>query len=264
MNNNFGLGTTNFLYPASLNNKAIVYLQHGREHEAIELLEIGLAYLRDQFHTSSTGTLSTSGSSTLEDKMIHCESSTRKNEMEEVLQGVDKPCDPVVWVTGVPLPMETCVERVTGFIEMYDRALLIDAYSNIQQQQHRPKLQEVISAILLYNLGLMHHIRGLHPHGGCVSDKFLADAYHLYEISLSILERNDAADVDPLLYLALLNNMAHIATGLSLTNKLYDELDAMRSIIQRESDFVKDEDLQIFCVNAMCFSSTLVHIAPAA
>jgi hypothetical protein len=195
--------------------------------------------------------------------MFPCKSSSRQGNdiKEEHFQGVEnKPCNPVIWVNGVPVPMEKWVDRVAGFIELYDRALLIHTCNFHHGQQH----PEVVSTILLYNLGLVHHIRGLHYCGGFVTNKFLKDAYCLYEISFCILKRNNAANVDPLLYLALLNNMAHIATGLSLTDRLYDELDAMCSIIQCESDFLEDEDLAIFCVNAMCGSSMIARVAPAA
>jgi hypothetical protein len=227
------------LCPFSLNNKAIAFLQTGRECAAMECFELGLATLRDQF-LASDGNLSAGLTS---------------KDIPRPFRDIDEDdlsYDQRIWVRGVAVPAPRCVNHEPGVVVMYDRALFVQCH-------HFHAKPEVLSAIILFNMGLMHHIRGSHG-----VTKFLEDAYHLYQISLCILDRNDAFDVDPLLYLALRNNMAHISSSLSMAEKMLEELCALQDTIASECDYVDEEDLQIFYVNVLCGLSAIPTVAPAA
>jgi hypothetical protein len=150
---------------------------------------------------------------------------------------------------------------------IYDRALNV---SNSNQND------EVISATILYNMGLLHHLKGL-DQGKC---EYVNKALRLYQTALIILARCDnflSASICQsinLLRLALLNNSAQIHLHLFQREGLDESLYYIRFILDNASITVlssRDENQEdeyncysFFLINAMICSGDLLNIAPAA
>jgi hypothetical protein len=190
----------------------------------MELLQLGLAVLRDHF-------LSDQGTCCLDN-----------HEATEHLDPIKQK-----FVRGIPLQLQ-CNEE---FLSFYDRALYVENAHCLQL--------EVLSSIILYNMGLMHHIRGL---SNGQSD-FLDQAYRLYRISADVLEKNESVEVNPLLLLALFNNMAHIAATLLRAGEMQSSLQNVKSVLFNDGYCIDEEDFEIFQSNTLCYTAEFTG-APAA
>jgi hypothetical protein len=188
------------------------------------LLENGLADLRDQFLSKRNHSVQSSDSI--------------KKSTPTVLSGI---------------PVFPRYDK--GLLAIYDRALIFDdSFTN-----DRPPPQ-VVSAVIIYNMGLMHHIQGVH----LGLSKFFSRAYQFYQISLDVLEKDGLHDkVDPLISLALFNNMAHAADYLFRADDMRNAFESMRSILTTDGDCLDDQDYDIFYINSIC-SPTIPNLAPAA
>jgi hypothetical protein len=235
---NFLVSVDNYASPTLLNNCAVAYLQAGRLDGAMKLLSIGLTKLRDQF-------LSVRKTISFVDEVIE--------DLLQVRRGTSRKEDdsPTTIVSGV----QVFVHVDTGLLDLYNRALLI-----VQSQWDEQP--DVLCAVILFNMGLVHHGWGLtHP---SLTNKFLSSAHQLYQSGLDILQRYSIDAIDPLLRLALLNNKAHIEAGLLQADEMHDDLKAMETIlVDREVALLDAEDNAIFHVNLICNSDTFAP-APAA
>jgi hypothetical protein len=219
---------TDFSCPASINNCAVSCLKVGRADKAMEFLQLGLAILRKQFLSKEAP--------------LRRYTDTSQDTCQD-----GQPCISTCFLSGARLflPRDACI------LELYDRALIIDS-TDIRQP-------EVLSAVILYNMGFMHQTHGL-THG---NTELLARAHRFYQISLDVLEKNDIIEVDPLLYLALFNNAAHIGASLCQVETMRQCIEAVRNIMETDGDLIDEEDYEFFYTNTICCAPAAT-LAPAA
>jgi hypothetical protein len=141
---------------------------------------------------------------------------------------------------------------------MYNRALVLsddqDDYSLMGTCQHRT------SAIILYNLALVHHNIGIHFGVSAA----LPHALRLYEMSLETIDQGaNLVDVQRLL-LAILNNMVNIHAHLFNFENTQKWLNKLRVVLAASSyAMAMDEDYVFFFLNAL-FQGKVLVFAPAA
>lgn len=141
---------------------------------------------------------------------------------------------------------------------MYNRALVLsteqDDFSLMVTHQHRT------SAIILYNLALVHHNIGIHFGISAA----LPHAVRLYEMALETIDQGaNLVDVQKLL-LAILNNMGNIYTHLFQYEDTQRWLNNLRVVLAASSSaMIIDEDYVFFFLNAL-FQGKELCFAPAA
>jgi hypothetical protein len=193
----------------------------------MEVLQIGLATLRDHF---------------LSNRRIGC------LHHEATTEHLDPTRQTMI--RGIPLQVQ-CSEEL---LRLYDRAFCFVESANCCLPL------EVFTAIILYNMGLMHHIRGL-THG---QSHFLDQAYRFYQISADVLDKkNESVRVNPLFLLALFNNMAHIAATLLRADEMQSSLRTVQSVLVNDGYCIDEEDFEIFRNNTICYTAEFTT-APAA
>ena len=141
---------------------------------------------------------------------------------------------------------------------MYNRALVLsrdqDDYSLLVKYRHRT------SAILLYNLALVHHNIGIHLGLSAA----LPHALRLYDMALETIDKGaNFLDVQKLL-LAILNNMGNIHTHLFHFEHTRQCLNSLRVVLSASSSLMEmDDDYVFFFLNAL-FQGKELNFAPAA
>jgi hypothetical protein len=233
----------------NLNNSAVVLLQMDRPSEAMGAWRQAASALQE-----TSGTSSIKNSSSLGSDPIYC-------------QGNSPLILPVMIYrtqTPTPYPRDDSLREY-----IYDQALTI---SNSSQND------EVISATILYNVALLHHLKGI-DQGKCV---YLNKALRLYQTALVILARCDDDSLSTssirhgitLLWLALLNNSAQIHLHLFQPECLDESLCYIRfilndaSIINAASSSRDDNEEGDYNYYSFFFLNTMIcsgfNIAPAA
>ena len=178
--------------------------------------------------------------------MMDCEVDTVvKEKASRCLNQVEKAC-------SVPSSPGTA-------FSMYNRALVLsrdqDDYSLVVKYRHRT------SAIILYNLALVHHNIGVHLGVSAA----LPHALQLYEMAQSEIDRGaNFVDVQKLL-LALYNNMSNIHTHLFHFDNASRCLSSLRVVLAASSNstMAMDDDYLFFFLNAL-FQGKELNFAPAA
>jgi tetratricopeptide (TPR) repeat protein len=143
---------------------------------------------------------------------------------------------------------------------MYNRALVLSRdqvdYDLLVQYQHRT------SAIILYNLALVHHNIGVHLGFSAA----LPHALRLYEMAQETIDHrasNVNTDVQKLI-LALLNNRGNIHTHLFHFESANQCLSSLRVVLAASSSVMAmDDDYIFFFLNAL-FQGKELCFAPAA
>lgn len=141
---------------------------------------------------------------------------------------------------------------------MYNRALVLsedqDDCALLVTYQHRT------SAIILYNLALVHHNIGVHLGVSAA----LPHALKLYEMAMETVDRGASfVDVQKLL-LALLNNMGNIHTHLFHFEHTERCLNSLRVVLAASAQTsTMDDDYVFFFLNAL-FQGKELCFAPAA
>lgn len=237
---------------SSLNNSAIMYLQAGKSHEAMELLQIALSKLRDQFMESEES-----------DWDEHCESDEPTQESNDGTDDQRMKCDQesaegpskaLNVFSSIPVWMP----QDTSFLIFYDRALLVDTNTPCHDS-------ELLSAVILFNMALLHHSRGV---SYCKTDS-LELASRLYRIALDILQKEVDLGANYLLLMAIYNNMAHIDSHLFRVEEMKKSLEEIRTIlmsdvIDSDDASLDEDDYAIFFMNSMFGSEKELAVAPAA
>ena len=255
------------------NNRAIARLQAGYTKEALEILRNSLEELKQQFSSCSDedvpsltispgpcipvptspqplDNVSNASDPSTSVSRVQFEEDVSMEDASPGKQGV-----PVVQ----PVPILHDLLSRQEFpgsetvITPYEKALILSA-----DEQSR----ETVSAVVLYNMALINHNRGIQR--GRAS--LLKKALRLYRMSLEILFKSDfhSQDVN-LLLLALFNNAAQIyAQRYDLAEMGYC-LRCMREVLATEPDGPASEDkLSTFFMNTMFYPGEEITMAPAA
>jgi len=159
-------------------------------------------------------------------------------------------------------------------LHLFDRALTISDNDRNRRNGDDDAVYDeidnaVTTAIVMYNMGLVHHGRGM-SRG---KSKYLAKAAQLYQMSLHMIQQamdgqqqENMPEVS-LLLLANLNNLAQIHSNWCRTDKTKLFLDGMRTVLTECSyeDFVGEEDYILFYMNILQETNVFAFAtAPAA
>jgi hypothetical protein len=231
---------------AEINNSAVTCIQAGRTQEAMEILQIALSDLRDQF----VATQDPVGKDSPQEPVAHDDHDQHMDinvEQEEF----SKPSDSIYVFSGQPVALQEDVSLLT----LYDRALLVDTIYPCQDK-------EILSAVILFNMALLHHFRGLEEG----KTEFLHSANRFYHFALSILQKPKTLKPNYLLLMALFNNMAHVDSHLFRMKEMKVSLKRMRTILTAYDDDVplEDADYAIFFINAVFGEEKEFTVAAAA
>jgi hypothetical protein len=162
-------------------------------------------------------------------------------EEESLLQSVETSC------------FDTIVPSDCNFLCIYKNAIAIaPEATNI----------EVVSATVMYNLGLVNHGRGLQRS----NSKLIKRACKLYRIALSVLMQSSLPCIGlAILSMALLNNLAHIYSYSYEMSSMNECLRCLRNTLdyveQAEGD---NEAYSVFLVNSICADKIAICAAAAA
>jgi len=156
---------------------------------------------------------------------------------------------------------------ITGFDSpflLFDRALIVSAeFLNLMEQS--ALVQNLASAVLLYNMGLAYHLEGLRTG---MSQKLL-QAIRFYNISYSLLCEEDD-NIAALARMSLVNNTGHIHAYFC---SYYETSICSQDLLTYYHDpnlenclltSVSDEESAIFIQNCTCFLDWQNVAAPAA
>jgi tetratricopeptide (TPR) repeat protein len=237
--------------PVEINNSAVAFAQSGRSQEAMELFQLALSNLRDQFSRGASS--APSHFEDVDNNSTHALDHHRK--LEEPASSTS--CVALNLFASVP---KIQIPQDQSFLALYDRALLVDPSSDYCNNEAS---DTAVSAVILFNMALLHHFRGL---GG--QTEFLDRASRLYRIALDILQKHND-DTNILLVLALLNNLAHIDSHLFRVEDMKHSLGQMRDILSTDDSDDEcipfdEDDYLIFSMNAMLGNEREFTLAPAA
>ena len=237
---------------SSLNNSAIMYLQAGKSHEAMELLQIALSKLRDQFMDCEESDWESQCDDEPIEESIGCTHEDPCTKCDQ--ESTEVPTKALNVFSSVPVWMP----QDTSFLIFYDRALLVDTTVPFHDS-------ELLSAVILFNMALLHHSRGV---SYCKTDS-LELASRLYRIALDILQKDVDRGSSYLLLMAIFNNLAHIDSHLFRIEEMKKSLEEVRTIILSEvidddECALDEDDYAIFFMNSMFGNEKELAVAPAA
>ena len=246
----------------SMNNRAVELLHLGFPGEAIEILRTTLSHLKDSFFdgtihaASKTQEVPQSLQQADVSKLQDSDSSLMDYSMSEDSEDGDNCCfdKQESAIRSVPIPRESNSKgspfQYEGYMNIYDRAFVLPGDEADT---------ELVSAVVLFNMGLINQSRGIQLN----KSYCLKRALELYKVSLQMYQRSKSEAFVDTLGLAILNNSAQIYFEMFAFDEMRQCLDCVREIIE-ESEGDVDEDYSIFHLNAaVCTSDKLLH-APAA
>jgi hypothetical protein len=254
-----------------LNNSAVAFLQEERPKQAIDLLRVAVTNLaKDQYSVCRPDASFQQSCESVGPRRrlvsecsIDADSEDAANEsavssLPSNEDEVDDDCSQYMdfdqehvkpSVLGVPI-FEVLVSRPqtkdNSLLSLYNHALLV----SLNEQD-----QELISAVVLYNMALVNHCRAIER--GISS--LLQIALELYEMALGIVSQDQECTQSQhehnLLYMAILNNMAKIHADLFAVDEMRHCINSLRkilSVLHHEGCCCIDEsDFTFFFMNAM-------------
>ena len=170
-----------------------------------------------------------------------------------------RPMDSFPPIQSSPVgPMHGHPAIESGSSAMFRRAIILS-----QQEES----VQVISAVVLFNLALCHHLIGTSLN----SSGRICSALQFYKMSYQIMEENRHLCIfGDLLVLALINNIAEAWAQVCEVRKAREWFDFLSKILGVESDdqrslpALDEEDYVFFYMNAMLHHGETMDIAPAA
>jgi hypothetical protein len=261
-----------------LNNEAVALLQVGSSREAMEILRVSLTDLKKQFLCrDSCSTVTTSKSRTSDQGLreqqdlahdaslpyiggsstsLFCEDGSLSNSSIDTSMDIIDDDSYKHSLESVPVLTDILLHRNKmnddEYLSMYDRALLVS-----DDEQNR----EVLTAVILYNMALVNHGRGIN----LGRSKFIAKALKLYKLSLEVLLKSEDKERPVnLLLLAIFNNSAHIYSQFFNIEGMRQCLDCMRQVLSHAEGTTDSEDYIIFFMNALFTRGEELTLAPAA
>jgi hypothetical protein len=244
-----------------MNVQGILFLQQSKPSEAISWFQRGLVTLLESIDKESTGAGS-NGELISCDKAFSCQHVIGDRE---TLQESGILC-------SIALP--GCVSAVNDDVfVLFNRALHLP--SEVDEMMARSNFyHHLLSVVLTYNIGLAHHLAGLHNG----STPLLSRGFDFYSMAYAALTEQSKhlqgpSDFLNLAFLALANNIGHIHAHFrcfnetaiycdQVSHRLVSELRTSRTIGAAYS--ISDEDYQLFFMNACFFQKSTLASAPAA
>ena len=172
------------------------------------------------------------------------------------------------YVQTAPLSDLQGLDSTDNGFEVFNRAVLLTEKAG---EDFTPaKFLDGMGAVLLYNLALSEHMRGLKVKGSRVG--LFQRALHYYQLCFATLRQGSSTDVMAVLLLAVVNNMGHIHSTSSFKSEqsikcreYFSRL--LASIAQKSTDMsrmLSEDDLAFFSMQGLFFSTITTQSAPAA
>jgi hypothetical protein len=159
--------------------------------------------------------------------------------------------------------VDTSMGCVHHALPLYNRALVVSYTAE----------REEIAAVVLFNLALIHHIRGITLR----RPDHIEKALKIYELAIKILQRHDGSMeellIDELLVLAIFFNLGHAQTQLFCNAEAVSSFDFLRHVLRKYDNTnagnhgtyaLQDDDLYFFFLNAVIVQGERLTLAPAA
>jgi tetratricopeptide (TPR) repeat protein len=235
----------------SLNNAAIAYFQEGLHDVAVENLTRAIDLLLRAMNDEPLAAMFFSMSTDLQ---MHSNSNLESwSDLKKTI--------PQLQLQRVKLGPAPCAsqEVCISFASIYARAVLITKNYPIS---YCDKFYNEIGAIILFNLAVISHWRGIHL---CKFTELLK-ALRFYEMATVIIEQYPG-DLDMHhLALAVYQNMGHIHLTLYHRTEAEACFESLRHLLSHVSDIrsvLPEDDFAAFFISAM-FQGNELHLAPAA
>lgn len=177
-----------------------------------------------------------------------------------------------IFISSIPLAVSPSLDKGAAVYQdhhsfsIFDRALTItgtdpSALASMVGQNS-------LAVVVLYNMGLIHQLRGLRHLKG--QKNCFIKAMQIYKMALSVLGRCSESiggeDLASFLYLAVLNNMGHIHSHFCETQQAHQCLDRIRCILVSIPGQILDErsDFCLFRMNVVTLHCKQLVAAAAA
>ena len=272
-----------------LNNLAVAQLHASTSTDAMRLLRVALADMKDEFmsrtssrrkpsyethvsrhktgrrdlgeasYPSSTSYSLVNTSEHFDQESIASSSTiddecTNAMEVDDDYFSVSTPPLQITPVTSDALLRQSSSSDQC-FVTMFDRAFCIDEDGEDE---------ELTSAVIMYNMALVNHARGI----DCGISGHLSSALTLYKMALEVVDNIDDLPIEAaILLLAIYNNMAHIAAHEFSIDDTTTALNRLRLILEDPyvSFSIDEDDYVLFYLNAVIYQEKLnFTLAPAA
>jgi len=254
---------------ANMNSQGILFMQESRHAEAIRCFQRGLAtllrMLDDPFCAADKVYLSNSNESSL------LFQGTANNTS---CQNSDQPKNQRVnecLLRSISLCNDSSSLDDDVFI-LYRRALHLSLECLVDFEHSHSFYSSIFSGILVYNIGLAHHIQGLAKNA--TSELFSALTYYKMAQNAHFLRMEYSGDeryAPALLLLASANNIGHVHASFrdfEATDAYVNEARGLLSSLVLYHAFSKDsltdEEYQVFFLNTYFFHDASLSPAPAA
>lgn len=255
----------------AMNNDAVVnYLQRGEYEKSMTLFRQAMVQLRQALNNDTTST-STNTNDAAASSPSSCDNDDEPHQDRSF--------------QGIPMDEEDSAKLLTAspsnMFTLYPCAFIIECDQQEQQQRHSNKSPLELYVILIFNMALAHHLRGLHHPTACQSD--LREALRCYKLGLSIVRRNahlcsssasGSSDLSRttattttfyLVSLALLNNAGHLFSHFSHMLQAKSCLSRMEELLQASYMFnMSEEQSEFFHSNVFFSKSCNIKVAAAA
>jgi len=156
-------------------------------------------------------------------------------------------------------------------VNIYNRAFVLTLPDAQDEDDEKDPLsvrqnEHTVPAILLYNMGLSHHIQAMNS---CISSQLLRKAMQLYTMSFTLLEQASDIlnDMDIMVLLALSNNMGVISAsqffdrpGAETSRQMLDRILSSADCLE----VLEEEDIEFFSLNLMFLTEHQQHALAAA
>ena len=224
----------------ALNNTGIKNLQRGFFAEAVRSFRMAMQCLTDKMHVQTY------------DEFLQ--------EQQDCQEEEQMPVYPVPLVT---VDASTILQASPhNALELYQTAFL---FAKMDDSHLAQDLQSEISAILLYNLAVTHHLAGL-ARQECSAEN-LEQAMHYYKLSMTIFKSHSDLQFDDSCFtvvLGILANMGHIFVHFAAANQAAVCLQRMEEILDSGAAGALSDDDGDFFFSALTYSAAQPTMPAAA
>lgn len=235
-----------------LNNLAVACLQLDEWKEGMNYLRIAISSLKSEMEQNRERPSSLHTNHFLEDHSSRRSVTTGVKQEVVCTETTNFLQSTPVYVSSEQVhPPQSC-------IEIFSHALVV---SHAEEDR-----QELVCAVVLYNMGLVHHLVGL-ADPGQKGERKLENALLLYELALRLLHASQTeldAEVK-ILALALENNLAHLHSLKFSMDEAQRSLHEVRNLLasRKYPTALDEEEYKVFFLNTL-WGKQMTAFAPAA
>ena len=245
------------------NNLACILLQSGDFGAAHHALQRALLSLKDELRqqaiSESESTFRCSAASYSREEGSESLPEVTCNDDGDGDDDMDCETLPSKSMQSVPVVAALCprTNSHTTNISMYNRAFIL----SIDEEEWNFEYKQWASAIVFYNMGLVHHSKAAHTS----NDSYLRIALRFYDMATSLVDLINASDDFNMMLLksAITNNTAHCHACLFDVCGAELAFQELQRLLNKLSDQLDVEDYSVFFLNTILQVSCL-RLAPAA